>query len=221
MQFLTRADQTHRKAARYRRFISILSFRRFAVGGWPGLLSGAGFRAQRDEEFFVRQGVDDVASFEPAAPRGLHAVFHDLKLRGGMCVGGDDDFDSALLGQAKMRVAQIESVGISVAFHNDAVRAARVENCFPCRNHKDRAEEQDVPWDARGFACTDFRWRRECARSSRRVRDSYTNGWRRQRDRVARGLRRSSRASHLSKYPPRCWRTGECRRRIFPRRGFS
>src|SRR6185437_3267087 len=55
--------------------------RGFAPGGGRGFLSGTRLRAQRGEEFFVRQSVDDVARFEPAAPRRLDPVFHDLKLR--------------------------------------------------------------------------------------------------------------------------------------------
>src|SRR6185437_16858921 len=53
----------------------------FTARGGRGFLSGTRLRAQRGEEFFVRQSVDDVARFEPAAPRRLDPVFHDLKLR--------------------------------------------------------------------------------------------------------------------------------------------
>ena len=45
-----------------------------------------------------------------------------------MRVGGNHDFDAALLGEPQMRVAQIEAVGIRVAFDGDAVSAASVEN---------------------------------------------------------------------------------------------
>src|SRR5215469_14635980 len=102
--------------------------RRYAGSLWAGRLglprrgnARVRFRAEGGEEFFGWERVEHVAGFEPAAAGGFDAIFHDAKLDGGVCVGGDDDFHAALLGEAQMGVAQIEAVRIGVAFDGDAI----------------------------------------------------------------------------------------------------
>ena len=87
-----------------------------------------GLCAQRREEIFDGKGVEDVRLFEPPAARHLHAITDKREVGGGVRIGGDDDFYSALLGHAQMGVLEVQAVGIGVAFHGDAMFRGGGEN---------------------------------------------------------------------------------------------
>src|SRR5580658_7184757 len=94
--------------------------------------------AERRKEVVESPGVEDILLTNPGAASGQDAVFHEREISGRVRVGGDDNVDAAIAGEAEVGVFEVQSIGIGVAFECDAMFTCGIEDFF------------DVEW--KGFA---------------------------------------------------------------------